>query len=121
MAKDESKFWQEVKKNIKQISFTRLESWASAGVPDLLCYNEKGTFFTVELKVTKTEQLRFSPHQISFHLTHPKNSFILAKSLGPCSVKLYEGSRILELKEKGLKLDACCLGLEACGLYFKNL
>jgi hypothetical protein len=32
MAKDESKFWQEVKKNIKQISFTRLESWASAGV-----------------------------------------------------------------------------------------
>jgi hypothetical protein len=57
MAKDESKFWQEVKKNIKQISFTRLESWASAGVPDLLCYNEKGKFFTIELLI-------FSPHQI---------------------------------------------------------
>jgi hypothetical protein len=28
MAKDESKFWQEVKKNIKQISFTRLEAKA---------------------------------------------------------------------------------------------
>jgi len=119
--KPETVFWKEVKKKITGITFTRLESWASQGVPDLLCYNEKGTFFTVELKVTKTEQLRFFPHQISFHLTHPKNSFILAKSLGPCSVKLYEGSRILELKEKGLKLDACCLGLEACGLYFKNL
>jgi hypothetical protein len=28
--KPESKFWLEVKKNIKEISFTRLESWASA-------------------------------------------------------------------------------------------
>ena len=51
MAKDESKFWQEVKKNLTEISFTRLESWASAGVPDLLCYNKKGKFFTIELKV----------------------------------------------------------------------
>jgi hypothetical protein len=41
MAKDESKLWQEVKKKITQISFTRLESWASAGVPDLLCYKAK--------------------------------------------------------------------------------
>jgi RecB family endonuclease NucS len=53
MAKPESVFWQQIKKNIKGISFTRLESWASLGVPDLLCYNEKGTFFTVELKVTR--------------------------------------------------------------------
>jgi RecB family endonuclease NucS len=49
--KPESKFWQEVKKNLKDISFTRLESWASSGVPDLLCYNKNGVFFTVELKV----------------------------------------------------------------------
>jgi hypothetical protein len=40
MAKPESVFWQQIKKNIKGISFTRLESWASLGVPDLLCYNE---------------------------------------------------------------------------------
>jgi hypothetical protein len=33
MAKDESKLWQEVKKKITQISFTRLESWASAAKP----------------------------------------------------------------------------------------
>jgi hypothetical protein len=50
------------------------------------------------------------------------------KSLDPCAsklyggtIKLYKGSRIMELKEKGLKLDACCLGLEACNLYFKSL
>ena len=97
--KPESKFWQEVKKNITEISFTRLESWASAGVPDLLCYNKNGKFFTIELKVTKGEYPIFSPHQIAFHVKHPKNSFILKKALGPCSVKLYEGSKILELHE----------------------
>ena len=41
----ESKFWQEVKQNTPGISWTRLESWASAGVPDLLGYNKKGHFF----------------------------------------------------------------------------
>ena len=98
--KPESKFWQEVKKNITEISFTRLESWASAGVPDLLCYNKNNKFFTIELKVTKGDFPRFSPHQISFHVRHPHNTFILKKSLGPCSVKLYEGSKILELHER---------------------
>jgi hypothetical protein len=100
MAKDESKFWQEVKKNIKQISFTRLESWASAGVPDLLCYNEKRKFFTIELKVEKRNKLIFSPHQIAFHIRHPGNTFILAKALGPCSPKLYEGKDILRIVER---------------------
>jgi len=96
----ESKFWHEVKKNITQISFTRLETWASAGVPDLLCYNKNGKFFTVELKVTRGEYPILSPHQISFHVRHPMNTFILQKSLGPCSVKLYEGSKILELNDR---------------------
>ena len=98
--KPESKFWQEVKKNITGISFTRLESWASAGVPDLLCYNKNGKFFTIELKVTKGNSIRFSPHQISFHIKHPKNSFILKKALGPLSIKLYEGSSIMKLHER---------------------
>jgi hypothetical protein len=93
----ESKFWHEVKKNITEISFTRLESWASAGVPDLLCYNKSGKFFTVELKVTKGEFPILSPHQISFHTRHPNNTFILVKALGPLSIKLYEGSQIMKL------------------------
>ena len=98
--KNESKFWQEVKKNIKDISFTRLESWASAGVPDLLCYNKKGTFFTIELKVKTSKKTIFSPHQIAFHIRHPNNTFILQKSLGPLAVKLYAGKDVQVL-------DAC--------------
>ena len=34
--KPESKFWKLVKKNTPKIQWTRLESWASFGVPDLL-------------------------------------------------------------------------------------
>jgi hypothetical protein len=98
--KPESKFWQEVKKNIKDISFTRLESWASFGVPDLLCYNKKHTFFTIELKVTTGKKLRFSPHQISFHIRHPHKTFILARVLGQRDPKLYEGAMIQELCAK---------------------
>ena len=98
--KPESKFWQEVKKNITEISFTRLESWASAGVPDLLCYNKSGNFFTIELKVSKGDFPKLSPHQISFHVRHPHNTFILQKSLGPWSVKLYEGSKIMQLAKR---------------------
>ena len=97
MAKPETLFWKEVKQNIKQISFTRLESWASAGVPDLLCYNEKGKFFTIELKVITSKKIRLSPHQISFHMKHPNNTFILQKSLGPLAIKLYAGSDVLKL------------------------
>ena len=107
MAKDESKLWQEVKKNLKQISFTRLESWASAGVPDLLCYNKNNKFFTIELKVIRGKKLKFSPHQISFHIRHPINSFILAKALGPSAPKLYEGTQIQELLTLGHEPVAC--------------
>jgi hypothetical protein len=81
-----------------------------------LGYNKKGYFFTLELKVTKRNSVRFSPHQIAFHKLHPKNSFILVQSLATSRVKLYEGSQILELVACGLKLDACGLGLEACRL-----
>jgi hypothetical protein len=98
--KPESKFWLEVKKNIKEISFTRLESWASAGVPDLLCCNKNGKFFTVELKVTKGNFIKFSPHQIAFHVRHSHNTFILKKALGPCDIKLYRGADIMKLVDR---------------------
>ena len=117
----ERKFYEEVKKSIPQISWIRLENNSLHGTPDLLGYNNSGVFFTVELKVTKGNKVRFSPHQIAFHVRHPNNSFILVKCLGQRSVKLFQGSRITELAACGLSLEACCLGLEACGLFFEEL
>ena len=121
--KFESKFYNELKRNTPQIRWTRLENSSVFGTPDLLGYNTNQHFFTVELKVTKSNSLRFSPHQIAFHKLHPKNSFILAKHLASSRVKLYEGKKIMELVACGLKLEACCLGLglEACGLWFAEL
>ena len=54
--KPESKLWQLIKKNTPKIQWTRLESWASFGVPDLLGYNENCGFFMLEMKVTRLGQ-----------------------------------------------------------------
>ena len=117
----ERKLYQKLKKNITTISWIRLENLSLSGTPDLLGYNNSGHFFTIELKVTKGNKIRFSPHQIAFHVRHPNNSFICIEALGPGTVKLYEGSRIKELVAYGLKLEPLCLGLDACRLRFEEL
>ena len=75
--KPERKLWHELKKSTPKISWTRIENTGSFGTPDLLGYNNFGHFFTLELKVTKTNKIRFSPHQYAFHVKHPNNTFIL--------------------------------------------
>ncbi len=117
----ERKLYKKIKNKLTQFSWIRLENNSLLGTPDLLGYNNSGHFFTVELKVTSGNKIRFSPHQIAFHVKHPHNTFIIAEALGPGTVKLYRGSRIMELEACGLKLDACCLGLEACGLFLAEL
>ena len=119
--KPEAKLYAKVKKIIKDISWIRLENNSLLGTPDLLGYNNSGHFFTVELKVCRGNKIRFSPHQIAFHVKHPHNTFIIAEALGPGTVKLFRGSRIMELEACGFKLDACCLGLDACGLLLEEL
>ena len=119
--KPERKLYAKVKKFIPQISWIRLENNSLLGTPDLLGCNTSGHFFTVELKVTKGNKVRFSPHQIAFHIKHPHNTFIMLEHLGSGTVKLFRGSQILELEACGLELEACCLSLEACGLLFESL
>ena len=121
MVKNETKFWQEVKRNTPKISWTRIENTSLLGTPDLLGYNANSHFFTVELKVTKGNKIRFSPHQIAFHIRHPNNTFIMVKHLASRDVKLYEGKVIEELVACGLKLDACRSGLAACCSYLQWL
>ena len=124
----EAKLYKKLRKVSKDISWIRIENLSSLGTPDLLGYNTSGTFFTLELKCTKGNKIKISPHQIAFHKTHPKNTFILVEALGQRSSKLVQyflipGSRITELVACGLqpKLDACSLTLEACCLKFENL
>jgi len=121
VVRNETKFWQEIKRNTPQISWTRIENTSLLGTPDLLGYNVNSHFFTLELKVTTGNKIRFSPHQIAFHVRHPKNTFIMVKHLASRSVKLYEGRDIMKLVACGLKLDACRSGLAACCSYLQWL
>ena len=122
----EAKLYQNVKQNFKQLSLIRIENNSLLGTPDLLVCNTFGHFCTLELKVTKGNRLKFSPHQIAFHVKHPDNTFILAKTLGPCSsntspISMFHGSRIRELVTLGLKLDACYSGWDACRLALEQV
>jgi hypothetical protein len=119
--KPETKFWHKVKKAMPEISFTRLENLSGFGTPDLLAYNKKHTFFTVELKVAIGNSVKLSPHQISFHVKHPHRTFILVSSALYKDEKLYEGTRCLQLAACGLRLEACRSGLDLIYNYFKRL
>jgi hypothetical protein len=117
----ERKLYQKLKSKTPKIIWNRLENLSLSGTPDLLGYNTSGHFFTVELKVTKSNKVRFSPHQIAFHFKHPQNTFILVEALGPSTVKLFSGSMIHELVACGFKLEPLCLGLDACCLKLETL
>ena len=122
----EAKFYQQIKRNFKQLSLIRIENSSLLGTPDLLVCNTSGHFCTIELKVTKSKKIRFSPHQIAFHKRHPKNTFIMVKALGPLPPKtspisMFRGSRIRELAACGLTLEACASGLAACSLTIEQV
>ena len=120
----EAKLYKKLKANSPKIIWTRIENLSLLGCPDLLGYNTSGNFFTVGLKIAKGNKLKFSPHQIAFHVAHPKNTFIIAQTLGPGSskhVQMFRGSRIKELVAWGLELDACALGLGACVSYLNQV
>jgi len=121
----ERKLGKKLKNESKRISWTRLENWALFGTPDLLGYSPSGNFFTLELKSTTVRNhkfLRFSPHQISFHIKHKKNTYVLvACSLELGLFRLYPGSRILELVDLGLKLEPLACGLGPCARLLESL
>ena len=122
MIKNERQLWKKLKDETPEISWIRIENWALPGTPDLLGYNNNGTFFTVELKYTSVHSVRLSPHQISFHMKHKKNTFVLvacSPKLG--NFRLYPGSLILELDHSGLKLEPLVQGLRACALKLESL
>ena len=118
----EKDLWRELKRFKSKISWTRLENRALFGTPDILGYAPSGHWFLVELKLTKVNKIRFSPHQIAFFVRHPKNSFVLvAGSPDPELVRLYPGSGILELVNDGLRLEPLTVGLAACVSWFESL
>ena len=133
MIKTERDIWKLLKKSSAGILFDRIENWAVPGVPDLLGYNQTKTFFTLELKLTKANKVRFSPHQVAWHLRHGPGAFILAarsvnrdknttvakmqhvgglRAGGPTHFFLYESRQIMDLVARGLKTEPIVGGLQ---------
>jgi len=119
MIKPETKFWHELKGITPQITWTRIENTSSAGTPDLLGYNSHSFFFTVELKVATGNKVRLSPHQIVFHVKHPKNTFILVKAKDDC--RLYVGKQVKELLACGCSLEPVACGWKKVRLWLEDL
>ena len=120
--KPEAKLYSELKKKVRNISWNRLENRSLLGTPDLLGYTTYEHFFTLELKVTSGDKIRFSPHQVAFHVKHTKNTFILvACAPDKGLVRLYPGHQILELVDSGLKLEPLAQGWDACRFELERL
>ena len=116
----ENKLYKKLKSVSKDIIWTRLENLSLLGTPDLLGYNNHRHFFTVELKVASGNRARLSPHQVSFHPTHPKNSFVLVQWKD--KHLLFEGKQSLALVDSSLSsLDPIVDSLEDCVKYLSSL
>ena len=115
----ESRFYNELKRITPQIRWTRIENTSLLGTPDLLGYNANRFFFTVELKVDNGNKVRLSPHQISFHVRHPVNTFILVKTKAAC--RLYLGEQVKELFACGCSLEPVACGWKEVRLWLEDL
>ena len=108
LRKPEAKFWQLLKKNLSQISWTRIETRTIQGFPDLVgCFPSCG-FFTAELKVIYSNKLKITPHQIAWNLQHHLKGgkcFIIATTLEQSTIKIYGGDKGRELAQNVPKTE----------------
>ena len=110
----ESNFYKQIRDGAKKLDrklvLTRLETWLTAGIPDLLVCDEQGGLHLIELKVTKGNTVDLRPHQVAFLNIHSHAStWVLVKRQPRTSepeILLYRGCDALDLKMEGIsKVD----------------
>ena len=114
----ESKVWTQFKTAAKRLQpswkLTRLETWSLPGVPDVLILDQNATLQLVELKYTRTNAVRLSPHQVSFLSSHADGLVWLLVKKDPISAPaqyfLYRGDAVVDVAMKGLKVTPYFLG-----------
>ena len=116
VVKPESKLWHSIKKNLPDIFWTRIESWALPGVPD--CYGCKdGVMFWLELKTsTKVNKAKLSPFQKSWHFSHARQggrSFIMHQILGERLICIFSSSIVPSIGALSPKHASKCWALPA--------
>ena len=99
----ESTFWKNVKSITPNIFWTRIETYGTPGLPDLLgvyMHEPRNISFWCELKIAKGNQLLLSPFQISWNVKRfslCQDNFIMAKIPETREICLWSGSLVREL------------------------
>jgi len=101
----ESTFWKNVKGITPNIHWTRIETYGTPGIPDLLGVFvddklKRNISFWCELKLTKFNKINLSPFQISWNLKRYslcQDNFIMAKGVEERAIYFWPGSVAREL------------------------
>jgi hypothetical protein len=75
----------------REIETTRLESWATPGVPDVVCCNERGDFTFMELKIVKRNKANLSPHQIAWLCRHAHSNVFVVTFDSDLVINVFNG------------------------------
>jgi len=101
--KPESNFGRQIIKNLPFAQWTRIETFATAGIPDLYgIYG--GQAIWLELKCIKQNSINISPLQISWNYNnfrHGGKNYYIVQDTRSKVLKLYDGDKGREIKEKG--------------------
>ena len=111
--KREAGFWklfrEAMKKRAKarKLNWTRLETWAMPGVPDIVIQDASGNFHFIELKHTGSNAVDLRPHQVSWLSKHSHGSvWVLGRqqrtNMDEPKLLLFAGSDAVGLKMEGL-------------------
>jgi hypothetical protein len=92
----------------KSWTTTRIETWATPGVPDVDICDERGLFHKVELKVADGNKVELRPHQVAYLTRHQHASvWILVKKgltlKDDYELFLYHGRQAVDVRMDGLK------------------
>ena len=111
--KPESNFGRQIIKNLPFAQWTRIENRHGGGIPDLYgIYG--GQAIWLELKCIKQNSISISPLQISWNYNnfrHGGKNYYIVQDTRSKVIKLYNGDKGREIKEKGFKCP-CFLELE---------
>ena len=109
----EAKFYQEIKKNLSNVYFERIENRIGQGTPALTAfYNKKE--ICIELKCIKLNKVHLSSFQIAWHYKRYLlgiRTFIIVKRVKDGLIKVYDNEKALKLAKNGFKCP-CFMVLE---------
>jgi len=98
-----------LRKTERKIETTRLESWATPGVPDVLLCDERGAFSFLELKVVKrrASKVDLSPHQCAWLSRHAHGRAFVIVREPSLAISIFPASRAVDLRmDKFATLEA---------------